>query len=358
MQHTRIYSEGKFAPLVLPTLREHGLLIALVGIYAAIALGLSEIYAPKLDTQVGLTLFWKFLGQVPGMIYLVLMWRFLHMRYVVRPADQMAWFKADIRQAISDPQRIVTAGVGLTLAIAIMASFAQLKKIIPILNPFSWDPSLADLDRFLHFGMDPGVALHAVFGHPWVVTLFTGAYNYWMFLLYFSLIFTCFSLAKPRERIRYFIAFMFCWGFGGNLVATLFSSVGPVYYERFGFGDDFVPLMQLLAEHARTQPISVLESQDALWWYYSGPVGLNGISAFPSMHVASTVLMTLYAYQYSRLLGRIMTGFSVVIMIGSVLLAWHYAVDGYAGAAIAIASWWAAGALMRRFPRWVPQEQR
>lgn len=358
MQQTKIYSEGKFAPLVIPTLRDHGLLIALVVIYAAIAIGLSEIYAPKLDTQVGMILFWKFIVQVPGMIYIVLMWRFLHMRYVVKPEDQKAWFKEDIRQAISDPQRIVTGVIGLMIAIAIMASFGQLKKIIPIINPFSWDPYFADLDRFLHFGVDPGYALHAVFGHPWVVTLFTGAYNYWMFLLYFSLIFTCFSLAKPQARIRYFIAFMFCWGFGGNLIATLFSSVGPVYYERFGFGDDFVPLMQLLLEHAKTQPITVLEPQEALWWFYSGPVGLNGISAFPSMHVASTVLMTLYAFQYSRVLGRIMAGFTVVILIGSMLLAWHYAVDGYAGILIALAAWWAAGALMRLFPRWVPQEPR
>jgi membrane-associated phospholipid phosphatase len=40
--------------------------------------------------------------------------------------------------------------------------------------------------------------------------------------------------------------------------------------------------------------------------------------------------------------------FAAIIAVGSVLLAWHYAVDGYAGAAIALACWWLAGRLARR----------
>ncbi len=67
------------------------------------------------------------------------------------------------------------------------------------------------------------------------------------------------------------------------------------------------------------------------------------------MHVASTVLMALYARAYNRRFGQVMTVFAGVIMLGSVLLAWHYAVDGYAGAAIAVACWLLTGRLIRRF---------
>jgi hypothetical protein len=34
-------------------------------------------------------------------------------------------------------------------------------------------------------------------------------------------------------------------------------------------------------------------------------------------------------------------------MIGSVHLAWHYAIDGYVGALVAVFGWWAAGKLVR-----------
>jgi membrane-associated phospholipid phosphatase len=66
------------------------------------------------------------------------------------------------------------------------------------------------------------------------------------------------------------------------------------------------------------------------------------------MHVASSVLMAIVAFQFSRLLGMLMSFFAMGIMIGSVLLGWHYAVDGYAGALIAASCWGAAGWLVRR----------
>ena len=42
-----------------------------------------------------------------------------------------------------------------------------------------------------------------------------------------------------------------------------------------------------------------------------------------------------------------MTCYAVVIQIGSVILGWHYAVDGYVGALLTVLCWSAAGALVR-----------
>ena len=42
----------------------------------------------------------------------------------------------------------------------------------------------------------------------------------------------------------------------------------------------------------------------------------------------------------------VMHGYQAQIMIGSVHLTWHYAIDGYAGAAIAVFGWWLAGRLI------------
>jgi hypothetical protein len=70
-----------------------------------------------------------------------------------------------------------------------------------------------------------------------------------------------------------------------------------------------------------------------------------GIAAMPSLHVGVSVLFVLVAWQMSRLLGLLLAVYAVAIQIGSVVLAWHYAVDGYLGALFAIGSWTVAGVL-------------
>ena len=86
--------------------------------------------------------------------------------------------------------------------------------------------------------------------------------------------------------------------------------------------------------------IWALPVQDLLWEGFIGTrPGSTGISAFPSMHVATTVLIALYASSLCRWLGYLGWVFAAIIMVGSVVLAWHYAVDGYAGGLIALAIW-------------------
>ena len=69
----------------------------------------------------------------------------------------------------------------------------------------------------------------------------------------------------------------------------------------------------------------------------------KGISAMPSMHVATSVLFALVAWQTHRKLGIVLTVHAAAVMIGSVHLAWHYALDGYIGALLTYGIWRAAG---------------
>jgi len=39
--------------------------------------------------------------------------------------------------------------------------------------------------------------------------------------------------------------------------------------------------------------------------------------------------------------------FAVLILLGSVMLGWHYAIDGYAGALGVLALWWFSGHIVR-----------
>jgi hypothetical protein len=38
------------------------------------------------------------------------------------------------------------------------------------------------------------------------------------------------------------------------------------------------------------------------------------------------------------------------MIVGSVALCWHYAIDGYAGALVAVAIWYAVGHALKRDP--------
>lgn len=325
------------------------LLIAVVLSYCTIAFGLNFLYGDTIENEkVG-----GFIGRmpqlVPVMLYILLMWRVTYMRLYVPKEQQKGWLKADLKRAFSDPERISMAVVTIPLMAMMLISFALLKRLIPVFNPFAWDMELIKLDQMLHFGMDPWQIAHAIAGNPYVITLVTAAYNFWLFLMYFSLIFACFSMANRAARMRYLIAFVLVWAIGGNILATVFSSVGPVYVHELGLGDHFAPLLDLLRSQSETQPLSVVESQVALWDMYASPQSVSGISAFPSMHVASTTLMMIYARAYNRRFGQVMTVFALVIMLGSVLLAWHYAVDGYVGALVAFFCWWLSGKICRRF---------
>lgn len=327
-------------------LARHRLLAAVVLAYGAISLVLSLSVGDRMETDKASTLGYNFLKMLPQMAAVLLIWRLLHMRYRVPAPQQWAWLRADLRAAVTDRERLLSGLVAAVLMVVVLISFAQLKRLIPVIQPFAWDQTLIAVDQALHFGMDPWRIAHAIAGAPLVITFFTGCYNLWMFLMYFSLVFACFSVANRSARMRYLIAFILTWAIGGNLIATLFSSAGPVYVQRLGLGDHFAPLMAILHAHAAVQPISVVETQNLLWDWYASPQSLNGISAFPSMHVASTVLMALYARAYHPRLGLAMSVFAGIILLGSVLLGWHYAVDGYVGALIAVTCWWGVGRLL------------
>jgi len=78
--------------------------------------------------------------------------------------------------------------------------------------------------------------------------------------------------------------------------------------------------------------------QEMLWRNYmrAGYMTAGGISAMPSMHVACTALIAASMWTYGlvwRVFGAL---FLALIMLGSVHLGWHYAVDAYVGVGVAI----------------------
>ncbi|MBW2186739.1 MAG: phosphatase PAP2 family protein [Deltaproteobacteria bacterium] len=71
----------------------------------------------------------------------------------------------------------------------------------------------------------------------------------------------------------------------------------------------------------------------------------------PSMHVATSTLFALLGWRSNRALGIILTIFLVIIMIGSIHLGWHYAIDGYVAIIGTWLVWLGTGWALSRYPK-------
>ena len=77
----------------------------------------------------------------------------------------------------------------------------------------------------------------------------------------------------------------------------------------------------------------------------------------PSLHVAIAVLTAMTLFKSNRVLGYIAWVYAFFIQVGSVHLAWHYAIDGYVGAILVVALWHLIGYLLRRNHQSITQPQ-
>lgn len=278
-----------------------------------------------------------------------MVWRFIYALFRVRPKKPIHWMVSDIRTYLSRYVRLVDGTICFVALAALANTFTLLKNLVSNFVPFSLDPTFAELDRILHGGVDVWTLLWPVFGYPFITTMINVAYHLWFVLIYAMAFVAAYDQRDPERGMTYLVAFALTFIIGGNVLATLFSSVGPVYFEEFGFGDTFTEQLLKLEMLNEISPVWALSVHDLLLTNYNTEGMIRGISAMPSMHVASSVLMALFAFRYSRWLGWAFTVFAVVIQIGSVHLAWHYAVDGYFGALVALVCWYVAQFLAKKF---------
>lgn len=273
-------------------------------------------------------------------IFTGLIIKFFQLALFERPASPSRAMLLWLRTSILREDRLVNTVHSFIPLLLFVSGFSILKGAIGLLHPFRWDPFFRDLDSVLSGGHLPHEWLEVITSHPLAVSVVNFNYNLWYFIILGSYFAVGMAARNSIDRIRFLNAFFLLWLIAGVFVAFAFSSAGPVYYERLGLGADYAPLMTSLYAAAEHHQIWALSTQETLWEGFIGArKGSAGISAFPSLHVATSVLVAIYATHCKSKFVIPAWIFAAGILLGSVVLAWHYAVDGYAGALLAILIW-------------------
>jgi uncharacterized membrane protein YesL len=211
-----------------------------------------------------------------------------------------------------------------------IGALTWLKTMLPVTQRFWADVPLAEADRML-FGRDAWVVSHELFGS--ISAFLDRCYVTWAPVKFATLIGVIVSAASPmrsRAMLAYFLTVS-----TGCLAQYAMPSAGPVFYAHLGLGSRFASM-----------PIEpwVAAARDYLWADYLSGGGKpgGGISAMPSMHVAVAMWIALVVRAYFPRLQLMGWAYFAAILIGSVHLGWHYALDGIASIAIASIAWMAA----------------
>ncbi|MFP3422358.1 phosphatase PAP2 family protein, partial [Bacillus sp. SIMBA_161] len=88
-----------------------------------------------------------------------------------------------------------------------------------VFHPFSWDRTLMQVDRAIHFGVQPWEWLHPWLANPWLTSGISYLYNLWIPLMWLVVYWQIFRLRDRALRMQFLLAFVFCWAVLGSLLA-------------------------------------------------------------------------------------------------------------------------------------------
>jgi PAP2 superfamily len=357
-------------PLLRSSLRENSPLILFTALFGLAPFVLAARFALPHAPYPGLALgYLQFMVAAAVALFTAFaIWYLYHARIRKVPKFQAeAWRR--IRSDFLRPERLMLALPVVALWPITASAFSYMKSVIPLIQPFHLDQALYEWDRMLHFGADPWRLLQPLLGYAWVTFAVNLGYTMWFLVLQAAFVLQSGAIGDRRRRMQFLLSMALAWALIGNLGATLLSSAGPCYYDLVTGGPSpYAPLTSYLhgvanqlslsvLGHEVRIPLTALMLQDMLWQsYLNGDFGLAmGISAAPSMHIASSWIVARLAWSMGRRAAIFGSLFLAVIFVGSIHLGWHYALDGYLSIAGAWIIWRLVGCLLDRsaVQRWL-----
>ena len=303
----------------------------LVGGYVILALILSAVIGFRIDFKVILQLQYDIPFLVLVVLYFVIYSSLLALHYRREGKDDFIcgvhWRRAIFGKYFTWRNVIDLFRVLILLKLTLLI-YCNIKQSIPSINGRLYDTGLLSLDRMVHFGFNPSLAAGSIPFGDTVIPLIDKIYLLWYILK--PLVLAFFIIIPDRVmHIRFFTAYFAIWIFGG-LAAVIIPSLGPVYIHPEWFNPrrmHFAASLQhkLLVHYEK----SLIDPAGFRVYIY------EGIAAFPSLHVGIVALFTFFIWKVNRTCGIAMALYTLLIQAGSVLLGWHYAVDGYFGIILA-----------------------
>ncbi len=275
------------------------------------------------------------LGTLPTYVYLTIIYAWLVERRegAVRLGDRRFW-----------------RGLGALLCVAALYcnffnNYGYSKSLISAFQPYYLDPILQKIDLALHGGTAPFGLFSGWLTPALVNTLNLYYVGLWSFVM---IVYVLWQMALPASpsRTQFLSTFVMLWIIGGVVMATLLSSVGPVFYSVF-YSDAYSTMNAALIDpfydtHGILSTTPVINMRQELLRFVTNDtlVDWNGISAMPSLHTAVAMLIALHSFRYARRLCFITIPFAIMIIVGSFALGWHYLIDTYVSALLVVLLWW------------------
>jgi membrane-associated phospholipid phosphatase len=176
------------------------------------------------------------------------------------------------------------------------------------------------------FGVEPSLWAER-FIHPFLTDFFT--FCYWLFYVCSPLLGLLLYVRKDWRAFRYTMVSVVLCLFIGYIGYVSWPAAAP----RLAIADLYtVPLhgWSPFLDYSRTAPAAV-------------PLTVRG--AFPSLHCAVALLALLLAWKHMRWYFWVQIPFGVGLIVGTVYLRHHWAVDILAGFVVTFAAFWAGPAI-------------
>jgi membrane-associated phospholipid phosphatase len=119
----------------------------------------------------------------------------------------------------------------------------------------------------------------------------------------------------------------------GLVIYWLFPTLGPCFFNETAY------IFNQMPENTALKPMLYNQFRSMITSPTNFKVGLfNGIAAFPSLHVAHSLIYLVYLWPRQRFLTTLNILPFVLLCVSTVYLGWHYVIDIPAGALVGVAA--------------------